>query len=408
MTSVHSKADAEGEPDQLRRIEAVTDAELAQLTSENLLDTLLERSIEVLGADTAAILLLDPTGRELVATAAKGLEEEVRYGVRIPVRRGFAGRIAAEGRPMILDRVDETTVVNPVLTDKGIRALVGVPLIANGVTLGVLHVGSLDSRTFTPEDASLLQLVADRAALAISGQRSEQEHRAAIALQRSLLPAGFPEVSGMDIAARYVPGEHGMVSGDWYDVFTLPDGQLVAVIGDVVGHGLMSAVVMGRLRSAVRAYALEDHDPASVLRRLDRMVSYFETDEMATVLYATVPSDRTEIVVSSAGHPAPVLAPTDAAAFVVDAPPDLPIGVDPSGSRRNTTIEVPPGATLYLYTDGVVERRGAGIVEGIERLCTAAAAGSPRLGCARIMAELIGDSSPDDDVALLGVHFQPD
>src|SRR6201994_2715771 len=150
--------------DQLRDIRAVTDQALSHLSADELLSALLSRVRSILDADTAAVLLLDSSGRQLIATAASGLEEEVIQGVRIPVGRGFAGRIAAGRRPVILDRVDHGTVLNPLLLKKGIRSLVGVPLLVHGAVLGVVHAGTLRDRVFTTDDAALLQLAADRGA----------------------------------------------------------------------------------------------------------------------------------------------------------------------------------------------------------------------------------------------------
>jgi phosphoserine phosphatase RsbU/P len=208
----------------------------------------------ILDADTAAVLLLDGSGRQLIATAASGLEEEVIQGVRIPVGQGFAGRIAAERRPVILERVDHDNVLNPLLLQKGIRSLVGVPLLAHGTVLGVLHAGTLRDRVFNGDDAALLQLAADRAAMAVQSMVAREDHAAALALQRSLVPSALPALPGVEVAARYVPGS-GRVGGDWYDVFPLPSGRLALVVGDVAGSGLAAAVITGRIRSALRAYA---------------------------------------------------------------------------------------------------------------------------------------------------------
>jgi sigma-B regulation protein RsbU (phosphoserine phosphatase) len=145
----------------LRDLQSITDATLSRLDHHDFLPVLLDRAREILQADTAAVLLLDSPSGQLVASAAAGLEEEVRQGVRIPVGRGFAGRVAATGRPVTLYRVDHTTVLNPILMEKGIRSLLGVPLIAAGQVIGVLHVGSLTPRRFTSDDVSLLQLAAD-------------------------------------------------------------------------------------------------------------------------------------------------------------------------------------------------------------------------------------------------------
>jgi sigma-B regulation protein RsbU (phosphoserine phosphatase) len=159
-----------------------------------------------------------------------GIEEEVRQGVRVPLGAGFAGRIAASARPLVLDRVDRDTVRNQLLIDRGIRSLLGVPLLADGQVIGVLHVGSLSGRPFTPEDAELLQLAADRAALALQSMTAQDDRLAALALHRSLRPPALPRVPGVELAARYVTGS-GYVGGDWYDVFLLPGGELGLVIG---------------------------------------------------------------------------------------------------------------------------------------------------------------------------------
>ena len=250
--------------EKLREIQSITDAALSRLDPQALLDVLVDRIRDVLGADTAAVLLLDREGAQLVATAASGLEEEVRQGVRIPFGRGFAGRVAAQRRPLIVRHVDHTNVINPILLAKGIRSLIGAPLLADGAVIGVLHVGTLSTRSFTSQDVDLLQLAADRAALAVKSLTAQLDHAAAAALQRSLVPAALPQVNGLEMAARYVPGS-GNIGGDWYDVFTLPSGELCAVIGDVAGAGLKAAVIIGRIRSALRAYALETTDPADVL-----------------------------------------------------------------------------------------------------------------------------------------------
>ena len=271
----------------LRDIQSITDTALSRLDDRDLMAVLLDRIREILQADTAAVLLLDFSSGQLIATAAAGLEEEVRQGVRIPVGRGFAGRIAAEHRPVILDHVDHTTVLNPILYEKGIQSLMGVPMVAGGPVIGVLHVGSLTPRQFTDYDIELLQLAADRAAAAVQSMTARADRVAATALQRSLVPAALPVVAGAEMAARYVPGRGG-AGGDWYDVFTLPSGELGVVMGDVAGSGLPAAVIMGRMRSALRAYALETSDPAEVLGRLDRKMQHFEPDALATVLYAVI------------------------------------------------------------------------------------------------------------------------
>jgi GAF domain-containing protein len=163
----------------VRGLQSVTDAALAHLRLDELLQALLERTRQILDVDTCAILLLDEETNELVARAALGIEEEVEQGVRIPVGAGFAGRIAAEKRPVILDDVDHAHVLNPILREKGVESMLGVPLVVEGDVHGVLHVGSLVPRRFEESEVELLQLVADRAALAIEHARLYEAERAA-------------------------------------------------------------------------------------------------------------------------------------------------------------------------------------------------------------------------------------
>ena len=386
--------------DRLRDIQAITDAALSRLDDHELLAKLLQRTRAILEADTAAVLLLDFSSGQLIATAAAGLEEEVRQGVRIPVGRGFAGRIAAERKPVILDHVDHTTVLNPILLAKGIRALMGVPLIAGGKVIGVLHVGSLTPREFTGDDVELLQLAADRAAAAVYSLMAQEDRMAAEALQRSLLPSALPVAEGAEMAMRYVPGE-GVVGGDWYDVFTLPSGQLGVVIGDVTGSGLQAAVIMGRMRSALRAYALETRDPAEVLAKLDRKMQHFEPGAVATVGYAVFHPGLEGVDLCLAGHYPPVIASPGQRGHLADVPAGVLIGAAPGVQRQVTTIEISPGTLMCFYTDGLIERRGHSIDHGLARLCQAITAEPPEAACATVMAAMVDSEPARDDIALL-------
>jgi phosphoserine phosphatase RsbU/P len=403
--------------DRLRDIESLTDAALSRLDEYALLSALVERVKEVLRADTAAVLLLDQSARQLIATAASGIEEEVRQGVRIPLGTGFAGRVAASHEPVILTRVDHTTVRNPLLVDRGIRSLLGVPLLVGGRVIGVLHVGSLSGRPFDQQDVELLQLAADRAALAVHSLMAQDDALAAVALQRSLLPTALPAVPGLGLAARYVAGS-GAVGGDWYDVFVLPDGKLGVVVGDVAGSGLEAAVIMGRMRSALRAYVLETPDPATALRMLDRKIQYFEPNAMATVLYGLYTPGTGDFTVSSAGHLPPVLAAPGGQAGLLPLRPDPPIGTADDPQRGSATFFIPPGALLCCYTDGLVERRGQVLDQGMDTLAATlgkliaigpGATTEPVAedACAEIMRALVGSTAAQDDIAVLVLSRPP-
>jgi sigma-B regulation protein RsbU (phosphoserine phosphatase) len=391
---------------QLQRVESLTDAALAHLDVEDLLNELLDRTREILQVDTAALLMLDESAQYLVATIARGLEEEVRQGSRVPLGQGFAGRIAANKQPVIVDDVDHSDVLNPVLRRKGIRSLLGVPLLLGGTVTGVIHVGTLSAREFTDEDVDLLRVVADRAALATQASLSMVD-RAAAALQRSLVPARLPAVAGYEFAARYVAGQGGAVGGDWYDVFVVPPGSLGVAVGDVAGAGFAAAGVMGRLRSALRAYALDYPDPGDVLSNLDRNVQHFEPGTMATVLYAVLEPQSHRLRLSVAGHPVPVLALPDQPAVLLELPIDLPVGVRASRARRTSTIELPPGMMLCLYTDGLVERKDSTLDVGFERLRASVTTGPAESVCANVMNALVGRELPEDDIALLALRRSP-
>jgi serine phosphatase RsbU (regulator of sigma subunit) len=272
--------------------------------------------------------------------------------------------------------------------------------------IGVMHVGSRTARTFTSDDAGLLQLAADRAALAVQSLRAQDDRAAAEALQRSLLPSAPPTVPGAEIAGRYVPGR-GVLGGDWYDVFVLPSGEVGVVIGDVAGSGLPAAVVMGRMRSSLRSYALETTDPAEVLDRLDRKMQHFEPGALATVLYAVLDPALDRAHIASAGHLPPVLAGPEEAGALVDIAGGLMIGVDPRARRRVTTVKIAHWGVLCLYTDGLVERRDQALDEGLDRLCRAVVAKPPEQVCASVMTAMVGGEPARDDIALLTLRRLP-
>jgi phosphoserine phosphatase RsbU/P len=400
--SVSSRAE-----ESLRSVKAVTDGSLGSLDLDELLPVLLDRALDLLHCDTAAVLLLNPASNQLVARAARGLEEEVRQGVRIPVGVGFAGRIAAERRPVILDRVDASTVANPILWEKGVQSMLGVPLIAGGTLMGVLHVGSFSARTFDEDAVMLLELVADKLAVAAQTGIAAAERRAAGVLQRSLLPSSLLTHPQIEFASRYVPAERGDIGGDWYDAFELPTGDVWVMTGDVVGHGLNPAIVMGRLRSALRAYALLGMSPEDVLRAANRKLQYFEPGAMATVICGVLAPPFDEFRMCSAGHLPPVMFHPEGDARILETQPAPPLGVVPELESQSTRWKIEDGSTLVLYTDGLVERRGEAITDGIERLRAVLCDDAPERLCARLMDTMIGRYVPADDVAVLALRVRP-
>jgi serine phosphatase RsbU (regulator of sigma subunit)/anti-sigma regulatory factor (Ser/Thr protein kinase) len=396
---------------QLEQVYRLADPALSELALEPLLDELLTRAKEILGVDTAAILLLDEDTQELVARAAKGLEEEVERGVRIPLGGGFAGRIAAGRTPIYIADVDHAEILNPILRMKGVRSLLGVPMLVQGMVVGVLHVGTVTPREFTNHDAALLQLAAGQAAPAIDRARLfdalDREHRAAVALQRSLLPDRLPDLIGIEAAARYLPARDE-VGGDWYDVIELAGGSIGLAIGDVAGHGLRAAALMGQLRTGLRAYALEGHSPGETLKRVDRLLQTISGRGMATAGYAVVDPVTGDLRYASAGHPPPVVVRRGEEAHLLGARPAPPLGSLPFAAYHEAQETLGPGDTILLYTDGLVERRREALTAGLERLRALAAAPLSAEGlCQRVVEQLVPPAGGDDDIAVVALRLAP-
>ena len=370
--------------------------------------SLIENVRAATNSDTATLLLLDETGTVLAPAASVGLGRRWRGATHVPVGSGFAGRVASGREPVVLNEVNEGSVLNPILRDFGVRRLLGVPVFGSQGLLGVLHVGSLMARTFTPDDTRRLEGAATAIGQRLSERTEDDAHLAALALQRSLLPAAPPSIDGLDVAVRYLPAE-GDLGGDWYDIFTLPSGKVGLVMGDVEGHGLRSAVAMGRLRSALRAYALVYDDPAEVLHRLDRKLCYFESEISATVVYAVSKPPFDLMTICNAGHPAPLFAQRGQPfAEIANVSAGLLLGLDPEEPRHSEEVSLSPGAALAFYTDGLVDRRRAANqhtdpdIERLELVRRAfVASDNAETACSRIIAEGLGDDSVEDDVALL-------
>lgn len=385
----------------LARLQALTDTAVSGLDFETFLQELLDRVRVILNADTAAVLLLDESSQSLVATAARGIEEEVRHGVKIPVGTGFAGSIAAQRAPVALDRVDATTVANPILWEKGIEVMLGVPLVAGDRLLGVLHVGRLVSSPFSSSDAQLLQIVGARIASAVQSLQLALEQSAAGQLERSLLPGRMPACEGIEFATRYMTPEDRSVGGDWYDGFVTPSGRLWVVVGDVAGRGLSAAVIMGRIKSTLRAYALLDFPPDEVLSLTSRELAHFESEALATVICAASDPPYREFRLASAGHPPPLAARRSGDAELLGFPVSGPLGIPPMGDSSTAAVLLERGDALVFYTDGLVERRGEDLDVGLERLRSMVVAEPAEALCQRIVSGSFGTDSPPDDVAIV-------
>jgi signal transduction histidine kinase len=271
-----------GDAERLRRLQLVTDAALAHLDLEELLGELLTRIRDALETDTAAVLLLDETRSELVARSAVGLEEEVQQGVRIPLGKGFAGRIAAESRPMVLGDVDRADEVNPILREKGVKSLLGVPLVFGNQVLGVLHVGTLSSRAFTPEDVDFLEVVANSASIAIEHARlfaAEREARMRLERLEAVTDAALAYLALDELLAELLARTRDLLDTDTAAVLLLDEAanELVAraAVGleEEVAQGIripFGAGFAGRVAAERHPIVLDDVDHADVLNPILR------------------------------------------------------------------------------------------------------------------------------------------
>ena len=393
--------------EQLESLYRLSDPALSELDLNEFLDELLVRVREVLDVDTVAILLYDRETHELVARAAQGIEEEVEAGVRLPLGHGFAGRIAAERVAIFIPDVDHADILNPILREKGIRSLLGVPLVVEGELIGVLHVGSLTPREFGQRDLAVLQVAAARAAPGIERARLfsalEHEHRVAMILQRSLLPKRLADVVGVKTAARYLPATDE-VGGDWYDVFELARGRLGVAIGDVVGHGVRAAALMGQLRTALHAYAMQDYGPARTLELVDRYIQAMPDYAMATAAYAVFEPDTGELQIASAGHLPPVIV-SQTGGRVVEITPSAPLGAFAYGRVQEQALLLEPGETLVLYTDGLIERPGTPLTDSIDALVEVVRASTSVEALVRRAVErMVPAGKLRDDVAIVAIQ----
>jgi anti-anti-sigma factor len=294
----------------------------------------------------------------------------------------------------------------------GFRSAAVVPLRARGRTLGGLALVSTESaRRFEDADLRVAEDLANRCALAADNARLyRHEHSVAETLQRSLLPDRLPDIVGVELAARYLPGGAGVdVGGDWYDAIQSPDGTVNLVIGDVAGRGVRAAATMGQLRTAARAYTLEGSSPATILGMVNRLAHAAGFSDMATALCVAYDPTTCRVRIANAGHLPPLVVSSSGDVRRLEVAGSLPLNVEASARYTETEHQLEPGDTLFLYTDGLVERKHETLFAGIrdlERAAAEAPSGAGRL-CDHIADRVLGDAERADDVALLAFQALP-
>jgi serine phosphatase RsbU (regulator of sigma subunit) len=319
-----------------------------------------------------------------------------------------AGQVVATGIPSFFTDRDEIARIypdSPLVSDK--QAWAFLPLTVSGRTTGCWVLSYGRPHAFTAEERAVLTSLAGLIAQALDRARIyDAKHQLAHALQEALLPRALPPVPGLDVAARYLPATHGIdVGGDFYDLIRLTDTTAAAVVGDVQGHNIAAAALMGQVRTAVHAHATAAGDrPDQVLARTNRLITDLEPDLLVSCTYAHLDLVHGRVCAASAGHPAPLLRERGGRARVLAVDPGPLLGIDSGGAYPLTEHPLPPGGTLALYTDGLVERPGTDIDESTAALAEAFTA-LPDHDLDRVIDGLVHHAYPrgdhTDDIALL-------
>ncbi|HWC25952.1 MAG TPA: SpoIIE family protein phosphatase, partial [Solirubrobacteraceae bacterium] len=403
-----ARAQAEVTAERMRIMQSIAVAALGAEDLEELLRELLDRILEALDVDRAAVVLTDEA-RPLVARAAGGVDTVVARAAHAHVDE-IVERVVREGGPLAIADVNATGL-KPGSLGPAITSLLAVPLGEGDRLIGSLHVGTLTRRDFDEETAALLRLAADRAGLAIARTRLyERERGIAQELQRSLLPRRLPHVPGVALDARYLPGVNGTtVGGDWYDAIALPSGRVALAIGDVVGRGISAAATMGQMRSALRAILMQADDTGAMAGRLNRFAQALGPEAvMTTVVLAILEPATGTLRYTNAGHPPPLLVAPDGTARFLEDSPSPPMGVLATPRYPQHEMLLEPGSTLVLYTDGLVEEPSEVRDVGLERLLEAARGAGEDVArtCETLLERsLSAATTRSDDVTLLAVRL---
>jgi serine phosphatase RsbU (regulator of sigma subunit) len=427
------RASREAEAETARRLAALSGVALAlgrAETLDELARVVTERGLVALGAHGGAVAVCEGD-RHLRLVLTEGMSPVgVGPDTLLPLDAPYPGCVAARtGERVLLTDRGSSEAFSPELAElvasTGVQAWAALPLESGGRRIGSLSVGWTSVPVLAQADLELLVALAAQCAQTLERirvQDAERVRHAAVqgmaeVLQRSLLTEP-PEPDHLEVAVRYVPAaSEAQVGGDWYDAFLLGDGRTALVIGDVTGHDRYAAAAMAQVRNVLRGVAhCRQETPAAVLSALDRALRDLAVDTLATAVLATVEQCPEEaergvrrLCWSNAGHPPPLLVAPDGVVTVLEREPDLLLGLDPAAPRTDHAQELPPGATVLFYTDGLVERRGASLDAGLDWLVRAVGRWAQlplEEFCDRLLGELSG--GVEDDVALLAVRAHPD
>lgn len=389
-----------------------TEALSSALTPYDVARVLQTKGAELLGATYAGISEVSADGKvlDVLSTEALTLPVKQRWSSTPVDDDSPAARVYREERGFVYPSRERFLAVYPNLAaeceESGVRAWAGMPLVVSGRVIGVLALYWLEEREFRAEDVQFLQTLAGQCAQTLERSRMyEKQQEFGQALQKAVLPDELPELPGVEIAGRHLSAERGPeMGGDWYDAFQVPDNGLTLVVGDVVGRGGSTAALMGQLRNAGRAYALEGYSPAEMLSRLNHLTITMYPGQYATVLCAQLQADGS-LAWANAGHPA-MLLEVEGETREVGRTTEPLLGAVEEQQYTEGTLLLPEGGTLLLYSDGLLP---SGESAGAEQLGRAALAKEHpilEVRCSQILEAVIAERAQEDDLSLLVLRRQ--
>jgi serine phosphatase RsbU (regulator of sigma subunit)/anti-sigma regulatory factor (Ser/Thr protein kinase) len=389
------------------RLQRTTAALARARTPQDVARVVVSEGVTALGASGGGLLVPAGDGEHIAVPGVVGYGEELAAALRserldAPLPAAMALRT---GEAIWIESPEERDERFPVLRafEASSAAMCAVPLAVGDRLLGALRFSFAAVKLFDDDErAFVLALAALTAQTLQRTELYESERQATLELQRALLPQLVTGVPGWDVAAHYSPAGGQEAGGDFYDVIPLPDGRLAAVVGDVMGRGLEAAASMAQVRSTIRAYAIDNPNPAAVFSRVDAFFQALDLDQLVTAIYLLVDSTGSSVQVASAGHLPPLLV-TAEGCDVIEVDSGLPFGVA-ADTRQVTTVDLMPGASVVAITDGLVERRGEDIDDGVSRLVVACRAGG-KLEASELLSLFVEAASTeglhDDDVTVL-------
>ena len=408
VAEIRRLSEAERRSARAAQLQRVTAALARSRTPADVADVVVSEGVAALSASGGGLLVPSGDGEHIAVPGAVGYGEELVGALReerldAPLPAAMTLRT---GEAVWIETQEERDRRFPMMRgfEASTIAMCAVPLFVGDRLLGALRFSFATGKLFDADERAFVQALAALTAQTL--QRTElyeAERRATLELQRALLPQSLVGLDGWEFAAFYSPAGGQEAGGDFYDVLPLPDGRLAAIVGDVMGRGVSAAAAMAQIRSTIRAYAVDDPDPVCVFERVDKFFNTLEFDQLVTVLYLLLDPVVGTVAAASAGHLPPLMV-QPAGCRVLPVPAGLPFGVT-VGERTMESIELTPGASLIAITDGLVERRGEDIDEGVSRLVEACA-GATSLGASAMVKHVVAsaassDRDHDDDVTVL-------